>query len=302
MSATPLVSVVVAAYKHEAFIEACLRSIERQTYARLELILIDDCSPDATFDIASRVAAKSAKRYARVVVKRNAVNRGAHFTLNRAASLAQGEYISFMNSDDAYAPTRIEAMTSALARSGRRWGFSGVLTIDADGQPYFDETLCHHIYWRPHVYSRRLPSLSWCFMPFQATASTGNLFVERALHERIGGFADLKYCHDWDYALRAVFEAEPAFEPQDLYLYRIHGANSFRSLSDVAEADTRYCLRGYLSRAMSRRPVNPLAPSPANWPTLFHPLIQTLGLQSHVKALYDPYQPHHRTVDLAAAE
>jgi glycosyltransferase involved in cell wall biosynthesis len=295
----PLVSVVVAAYRHEAFIERCLQSIVAQTYLNLEIIVVDDASPDGTPGVSERFLAQHASRFARVVTKRNTVNRGAHATLNRGMALARGSTISLMNSDDAYAAPRIEVMLDAMRAAGAPWSFSSVLTIDENDRAYFGDPLCHSIHWAPRIYGAMYPTLSWAFLKCQLTASSGNLLLSRDLVRRVGGFTDLKYCHDWDYVLRATLLAEPVWVPEDLYFYRMHGTNTFKGLGDVAETETRYCLRGHFTRVMSRRPLNDRAAAPQNWPGTFQALVEACGAASHLKAVYDPYERYHRTVDWA---
>ena len=66
----PLVSIAIPAYKHAAFIEECLASVCAQTYPELELVLIDDGSPDDTFAIAQRYLEAHGKRFRRIVLER----------------------------------------------------------------------------------------------------------------------------------------------------------------------------------------------------------------------------------------
>lgn len=294
---TPLVSIVVAAFRHQLYIERCLASITNQSHERLEIILVDDNSPDDTLAIAESFLNENSTRFERIRIVRNRINRGAHFSLNRGMALSGGDFISLMNSDDTYNASRVSRLVTDLQAVGADWAFTRVATIDEHDQPFYGEPLCHHISWRPHLAIGSLPSVSWGFIRFQLTASTGNLVLTRHLANRIGGFADLKYCHDWDFVLRASFLSEPLFIDVPLYNYRVHGANSFRSLSQVAPSETQYCLRNYFRMAMSRQPPNPLAPSPSNWPTYFYPLVQALDAQPHLDAIYTPYQAHHRTVD-----
>ncbi|MES1202422.1 MAG: glycosyltransferase, partial [Pseudomonadota bacterium] len=286
--AEPLVSVVVPAYRHAPYIEACLNSILGQTYRRLELILVDDASPDATFDIAQDVLARHGGRFERIALRRNHFNRGAHASLNRGLGLAAGDFISFMNSDDAYAPTRVETLVDALTAENRGFAFSRVQTVDVHGAPAFTEALCHHVYWRPEIMRRRMPSLSWAMLGHQLTASTGNIFMRRDLAERVGPFASLRYCHDWDYVLRACFYDEPVYVPEPLYQYRVHGENSFRALSGVAESDTKAVIGAYLRRVMTAKPPNKLAPSPHNWPGTVEALISACGHEAIYDRLYRP--------------
>ncbi|HVV32350.1 MAG TPA: glycosyltransferase [Caulobacterales bacterium] len=296
----PLVSVIIPSFRHERFIAPCLESVVNQTHRRLELILVDDCSPDATYEIAERFLAEHGRRFERVVLRRNQVNRGAHAGLNRGVGLATGDFLSLMNSDDAYAPTRVATLVDALMAEKRGFAFSRVQTVDENGAPDFSEALCHHVYWRPVLMRRRYPSLSWAMLAFQLTASTGNMVLRRALAERIGQFSNLRYCHDWDYVLRACFYDEPLYVPEPLYYYRVHGENSFRALTHHAVRETQSVVAAHLKRVMAAKPFNPLAPAPQNWPGLFEALIAACGHQATHEALYHPYKPRHKTIEPSA--
>ena len=61
-------------------------------------------------------------------------NRGAHAALNEGLSQSRGEYVQFLNSDDALAPARIARMVEEVVRNGADWGFSGTV-VDADDRP-----------------------------------------------------------------------------------------------------------------------------------------------------------------------
>jgi hypothetical protein len=99
--------------------------------------------------------------------------------------------------------------------------------------------------------------------------STGNLVFSRKLYESIGPFAPLRYCHDWDFLLRALVETEPLFVPLPLYRYRLHSANSFRTLGAEADRETEQVLRRYFDAMRAGGFENEWAPSPEQWPGYF---------------------------------
>jgi len=59
----PLVTLVVPMYNVAPYLERCLRSLERQTYRNIEVIIMDDCSTDGSLDIASKMAASDMRRF-----------------------------------------------------------------------------------------------------------------------------------------------------------------------------------------------------------------------------------------------
>jgi glycosyltransferase involved in cell wall biosynthesis len=277
----PLVSVVVASYRHEAYVERALASIEAQEYANLEIVVVDDGSPDASGDLIERSLAGS--RFPHRVVRR--ANRGAPATLNEGAALARGDWLQFLNSDDALAPRRIARMVDAVAAIGAEWGFSRVLPIDdrdAPADPMRDrrayDILCA-------VFAVPLKSsVGLALLDVNVAVSSGNLFVARTLFERVGGFRDFRYNHDWDFALRALQEAEPVFVDEPLYRYRLHGANTIRESRAAPREEAYAVTTAYLDWALAAAtPRNPFAPASSTWGPLFANNVLSGGLGAQVE-------------------
>lgn len=102
----PLVSIVVATYNGERFLDEQLDSLLRQTYEPLEIVVVDDCSSDGTMSILDRYAALDA----RVRVFRNPHNLGFQKNFERGFLLARGEYIAPCDQDDIWGPDKIEVL------------------------------------------------------------------------------------------------------------------------------------------------------------------------------------------------
>lgn len=109
---TPLVSVIMPAYNSEKYIADAIDSVLAQTYRNFELILINDCSADSTLDIMNNYAQKDS----RITVVSNEVNSGVSFSRNRTIRMSEGEYVAFLDSDDIWAPEKLEKQIS-LANS-----------------------------------------------------------------------------------------------------------------------------------------------------------------------------------------
>lgn len=95
MNDLPLISVIVPVYRVEAYLDHCIRSIVEQTYSNLEILLVDDGSPDGCGAICDRWAQRDHR--IRVFHKENA---GAGAARNTALDAAKGELIAFVDSDD----------------------------------------------------------------------------------------------------------------------------------------------------------------------------------------------------------
>ena len=293
-----VVSVIVPACSHEDFIEDCLQSVVDQTFPLIEIIVIDDCSPDSTFARAKAFLEKHRARFKRVALRRNAVNRGVAASLNRGLLLAKGSHVSFLNSDDLYAPSRIDALLEALRSNNSAIAFSRSLPIDEDRRPSFKHALSHDLYMSPAIARARYPSLSWGMLWRNLAVSSGNMMLTRNLAARIGNFAAMRYCYDWDYLLRATFYCEPGYLDQDLYLYRIHDRNTIRTPpQEDGSEEMAEVARQHARRCCTARPLNELAAAPQYWPSLYQSLLYRTGKAQFIDAVYRPYAPYHRVVE-----
>jgi GT2 family glycosyltransferase len=273
-----LVSVVVPAYNHERYVERALQSVAAQTYPEIELIVVDDASTDATAAAIERWRAAPGRRFSRVEFIRNETNLGAHASLNRGMEASRGDYLCLLNSDDYYDPERIEKLIRHMEREHARFGFSAVMPVDASGRQTIASPLARRIATAREEIAA-LPSVSFGFIFRQLAISTGNFLLHRSLYEEIGGFAPLRYCHDWDYALRAFLRAEPVFVDEYLYFYRFHESNSYASLDDVARRETDAVLERYYASCLGAPPANDRAPTPHNWPGVFEHYIDFFELE-----------------------
>ena len=221
---TPLVSVVLPTYNHADFVAEAIDSVLKQTYPRIELIVIDDGSSDRTVEVV-RASLADATLPVTFIARENL---GAPATLNEGAALARGEYLAFLNFDDTYLPERIQRLVESVARPGARWGFTWVSTIWSPGSRSPDDHDPESFHRRCQRVRRGSSSSSFGLVTYNIAISTGNLFISRALFEELGGFSNQRYNHDWEFCLRAVALAEPVVIEIPLYRYRMHGVSSTR--------------------------------------------------------------------------
>ena len=109
----PEISVIVPVYKAEDYLHACVDSILSQTVSDFELILVDDGSPDGCGAICDDYAARDSR--VRVIHQEN---QGQAAARNHALSIAKGEWVCFVDSDDAVHPQMLERLGQAAAESG----------------------------------------------------------------------------------------------------------------------------------------------------------------------------------------
>ncbi|MBU1252438.1 MAG: glycosyltransferase [Nanoarchaeota archaeon] len=99
----PKISVVIAGYNTEKYIQECLDSILNQSIKAIEIIVIDDCSKDTTPNIVEQKSRKDS-RIRLIKLKQNLGRAGA---LNEGLKKARGEYIAFLDSDDLMSKNRL---------------------------------------------------------------------------------------------------------------------------------------------------------------------------------------------------
>lgn len=107
----PLVSVVIPAYNAEPFLAETVRSVIKQTWTPIEIVIVDDGSKDGTLAVADQFAGPSVK----VVAQPNA---GASAARNRGVAEAQGEFIQYLDADDLLAPSKVTVQMRRLLAEG----------------------------------------------------------------------------------------------------------------------------------------------------------------------------------------
>jgi glycosyltransferase involved in cell wall biosynthesis len=264
----PLVSVVLPSYNHRQFVSGAIRSVYRQTYRPIELIIIDDGSSDNSAEVIRGFLDDTPLPEGITVHFSARENRGAPATINEGIKAAHGAYITILNSDDAYFPDRIAACVAAARKRDSQLLFTYVEPIDADDKPAE-----HQHPWRSW-YSDALmqeldlsPSVGFVLLTRNIAVTTGNLFFHRDLYDKVGPFADFRYAHDLDFLMKALEIEEPVLLREPLYWYRLHGSNTINVADEVIDDELEKIYRRYFRATLTNPPRNPMAPTFATWPS-----------------------------------
>lgn len=116
-----MISIVVPVHNAEKFIHQTINSVIAQTYQDWELILVDDCSTDLSFEILESYAQQD-KRIRPIVMKEN---QGAALTRNRGIREARGEYLAFLDADDVWKPEKLEIELEFMKQNHFAFVFTG---------------------------------------------------------------------------------------------------------------------------------------------------------------------------------
>ena len=126
----PLVTVVMPAYRAEAYVEAAVRSVMAQTMPNWELIVIDDCSGDETPEILRALTREDN----RVRLVCNEKNMGVARTRNRGMDMARGQFVALLDSDDVWRPEKLERQLALMEKSGADVCYCSYAIVDARGE------------------------------------------------------------------------------------------------------------------------------------------------------------------------
>lgn len=126
----PLISVIVPVYKVEPYLDRCVRSIVNQTYRNLEIILVDDGSPDNCPAMCDAWAEKDSR--VKVIHKENG---GLSDARNAGLAAAAGEYIGFVDSDDWVSPDMYWLLYETMVEHDSDISACGVEMVWEDGTP-----------------------------------------------------------------------------------------------------------------------------------------------------------------------
>jgi glycosyltransferase involved in cell wall biosynthesis len=201
--AQPLVSIILPTYNGARYLAEAIESCAGQSYSNWELILVDDCSTDATPEIIKQYNALDS----RIRSIRHGQNRKLPEALNTGHAAARGEYLTWTSDDNRLLPSAIEELTGYLEDH------------PSVGLVYADSVLIDEEGREVREYPAH-PASKLAFMN-----AVGPCFLyRRAVYQRVGQYnPQLFLAEDYDYWLRVYREFEIAWLHRTLYQYRWHG-------------------------------------------------------------------------------
>lgn len=131
MNSQPKISVIVPVYKTEGLLDRCVESIVGQTYKNLEIILVDDGSPDNCPAMCDEWGEKDSR--IRVIHKENG---GVSSARNAALDIATGDYIGFVDSDDWIEPEMYSSLIQKISESGKNIALCSYYAVEISGERY----------------------------------------------------------------------------------------------------------------------------------------------------------------------
>lgn len=244
----PLVSILITSYNRESFIEEAVNSVLAQTYENFEIIIVDNCSTDRTRDIIENY-----RNNEKIRIFFNKSNIGQFPNRNKAAGLAKGDILLYVDSDDTIAPDAVEY----IVKSFRQFPQSDFATIYKGNDIAEVVMLDSHTVIQKHFFKKSILYIG-----------PGGTAISRALFEKEGGFpSNYGPACDMYYNIKMASNANVLLLPYDFLNYRRHEGqeinNSFPYLYDgyryfddimyLPELPLNKKERKYLSKKNKRR-------------------------------------------------
>lgn len=120
------VSIIIPVYKGEHTVARCVHSLENGIYKNIEIILINDCSPDES----NKVLSELKQQYDNVIVLQNDRNKGVSYTRNQGLAIMSGKYLMFVDCDDWVVPEYVFEFVEGIKNSDVDFGISGYINHD----------------------------------------------------------------------------------------------------------------------------------------------------------------------------
>jgi alpha-1,3-rhamnosyltransferase len=223
-----LVTVCIPAYNHENFVQETITSIIEQTYENIELIIINDGSPDNTHDKIMELYAQCEKRFTNFTYI-NRENRGLIATLNEFIELSEGYYFTVIASDDFCAKNKTELQVKALEEHpDYAMCYGNMLGVDNDSNITKRRSTKYNV--SGELFEKIL---------FRNFITAPTVMLKRDVLIDVGGY-DPKYkIEDHPMWLKISKKYKILYIDEDLVYYRDHENNMSKNVSFMIEENEK---------------------------------------------------------------
>jgi glycosyltransferase involved in cell wall biosynthesis len=243
----PLVSAIVLCYNHARFVVEALESVRLQTYPRIQLIILDDCSKDASVSIIKNWIEQCGFD---CIFLRHERNQGLCASLNHALEHAQGKYLAAFAADDLWLPNKTAYQVELLERGPEIVAvtFSDAFQINDAGARLPEAFISAHRPM-PRIPTGKIFDQLWegNFIPAMTA------MIRRKCLEQVGHYDESLAYEDWDMWLRLSQRFEFLFCPEPLACYRLVGTSMVRTMMPaILESSARICVKLLESGGLDR--------------------------------------------------
>jgi glycosyltransferase involved in cell wall biosynthesis len=199
------ISVLMTTYNRERYVKDAICSVLQSSFTDFELIVVDDGSKDQTISIVKAMAAQDS----RIQLHKNPSNLGDYPNRNRAASLAKGKYLKYVDADDLIYPWGLEVLWESMEKfPNAGWG---LCSLAQDRSRIFPFALNPAEAYRYHYLGPRL---------FHKAPLSS--IIRKTLFDEVGGFEPQRMVGDFEMWHRLAKISPVVLMPQGMVWYRFH--------------------------------------------------------------------------------
>lgn len=217
------VSIIMPCFNTEKYLSEAIDSVLRQTFCDFELIIIDDSSTDKSLDIIKAYAEKDF----RIIFSENKNKKGIAGAMNTGFELANGEYITRMDSDDISLQQRLEKQVSFLDKNSSY----GICSVNISSMDSKGKVLSESLFSKTSV------PLAWLFLWKNPIANAPAMYRKEIIECNSTVFdTNLKSAEDYDFLCKNILRTKCFQINEPLYRYRIHNESVFqKNINETCE-------------------------------------------------------------------
>ncbi|HIP02774.1 MAG TPA: glycosyltransferase [Campylobacterales bacterium] len=217
-----LISILIPAYNHQAYVVQTLESILNDGFKDKEIVIINDGSTDHTDEIIKRWIDKNSNKIK--IIYKSRENRGLTKTLNELLSLSSGSYLVALASDDYLLDGGLEKRYQYLILHPEKYAvFSDCIVVDNENKKTHNSGL----FDLRNADKNRLLTDSGIKKEFISNFAVPGpvLMVRRGFYTQFGGFNEKMYMEDFDLYLKFASKSLIGFLDEKVSAYRVHDTN-----------------------------------------------------------------------------
>jgi len=221
---TPLVSVLMTAFNRENYLSQAVDSVLASTYQNWELIILDDCSTDATFNLAQQLALKDN----RIKAFKNDNNLGQFKNRNKIVEYAEGKYLKYLDSDDLIYPYGLEQLVFYMEQFPEA-GY-GLCSIEQDDEKLFPILLSPEDTYKRHFIEGK---------PVFHKAPLSSI-IKTSVFREVRGFPHEAVSGDFAMWCYLSLQCSVVLMPEGIVWYRVHADQEMQKTRDSVLVEFEY--------------------------------------------------------------
>ena len=219
----PLVSVLLAFYNNTKYVEESIKSVINQTYKNIELIVVDDCSPDKE---AAEYIKKLADKYHFTLIRKDK-NQGASRAFQTAFEHSKGEWISIISQDDYYGPEKIAYQIDKVLSLGIDCLYNNGIAFENDNPKKSKKFDADEIIKRQKISQKEAAEYIIVHQNLPCLLTQGAIY-RRKIFSDLAWMREKFLVDDLPFTIKVWQDYKTVYDDKPFYHYRLHDTNEHK--------------------------------------------------------------------------